>query len=78
MIGGSRSWKTNSSFNLINQEPDIDKVYVYAKDPYKAKLQFLIKKVKILEKSILMILKLLLNTWMIWMIFIKIWRLYSK
>ena len=24
MIGGSGSGKTNSSFNLINQQPDID------------------------------------------------------
>ena len=44
MIGDSRSWKASSSFSLINQESDIDKVYVYAKDPYKAKCQFLIKK----------------------------------
>ena len=31
-------------FNLISQEPDINKIYLYAKDPYKAKYQFLIKK----------------------------------
>ena len=37
IIGGSRSGKTNSLFNLINQQPDIDKIYLYAKDPYKAK-----------------------------------------
>ena len=29
-------------FNLINQQPDIDKIYLYAKDPYEAKYQFLI------------------------------------
>ena len=28
----SGSGKTNSLFNQINQEPDIDKVYLYAKD----------------------------------------------
>ena len=44
IIGGSGSGKTNSLFNLINQEPDSDKMYLYAKDPYKAKYQFLIKK----------------------------------
>ena len=44
MIGGSGSGKTNSLFNLINQQPDIDKIYLYAKDPYEAKYQFLIKK----------------------------------
>ena len=37
-------WKTNSWFNLINQLPDIDKVYLYAKDPYEAKYRFLINK----------------------------------
>ena len=29
---------------MINQQPDIDKIYLYAKDPYEAKYQFLIKK----------------------------------
>ena len=40
----SRSGKTNSWFNLINQPPDTDKIYLYAKDPYEAKYQFLINK----------------------------------
>ena len=31
-------------FNLINQLLDIDKIYLYAKDPYEAKYQFLINK----------------------------------
>ena len=44
IIGGSGSGKTNSLFNLINQQPDIDKIYLYAKDPYEAKYQFLINK----------------------------------
>ena len=30
--------------NLINNQPDTDKIYLYAKDPYEAKYQFLIKK----------------------------------
>ena len=30
--------------NLINSQPDIDKMYLYAKDPYEDKHQFLIKK----------------------------------
>ena len=30
--------------NLINNQQDIDKIYLYAKDPYKAKYQYLIKK----------------------------------
>ena len=44
ITGGSRSGKKNSLFNLINQQPDIDKVYLYAKDPYEAKYQIYIKK----------------------------------
>ena len=31
-------------FNLINQLLDIDKIYLYAKDPYEAKYHFLISK----------------------------------
>ena len=30
--------------NLINNQPDIDKIYLYAKDPYEAKYQYLIDK----------------------------------
>ena len=44
IIGGSGSGNTNSLFNLINEEPDIDKIDLYAKDLYEAKYQFLIKK----------------------------------
>ena len=43
IIAGSGSGKTNSLFNLINQQPDIDKIYLYAKDPHEAKYQFLLK-----------------------------------
>ena len=46
IIGGSGSGKTNSLFNLINQQPDIDKIYLYAKDPYEAKYQLLINKIE--------------------------------
>ena len=35
---------SNALLNLINNEPDIDKIYLYAKDPYKAKYQLLINK----------------------------------
>ena len=30
--------------NLINNQLDIDKIYLYAKDPYEAKYQYLINK----------------------------------
>ena len=36
IIGGSGSGKTNSLLNLINEEPYINKIYLYAKDPYEA------------------------------------------
>ena len=35
-----------NQLHLINQQRDIDKIYFYAKDPYKAKYQFLINKRK--------------------------------
>ena len=44
IIGGSRSGKTNTLLNLINYEPDIDKIDLYAKDPCEAKYQLLINK----------------------------------
>ena len=44
IIGGSGSGKTNALFNLINNWPDIDKMYLYAKDLYEPEYQFLINK----------------------------------
>ena len=44
IIGGSGSGKTNALPNLINNQPDIDKIYLYAKDPYEDKYQFLINR----------------------------------
>ena len=44
IIGGSGSEKTNVLLNLIENQPDIDKVYLYAKDPYETKCQYLINK----------------------------------
>ena len=43
IIGGSGSGKKTPLLNLINNQPDIDKIYLYAKDPYEAKYQFLIE-----------------------------------
>ena len=43
VIGGSGSGKTNVLLNLIENQPDIDKIYLYAKDPHEAKYQYLIK-----------------------------------
>ena len=44
IIGGSGSGKWNALLNLLNHEPDTNKIYSYAKDPCGAKYQFLIKK----------------------------------
>ena len=46
IIGGSGSGKTNALLNLINNQPDIDKIYLYAKDPYEKKYQYLINKLE--------------------------------
>ena len=34
IIGSSGSGKANKLLKLINNQPDIDKTYLYAKDPY--------------------------------------------
>ena len=39
-----RVWKTNLLLNLIENQQDIDKIYLYTKDPYEAKYQYLINK----------------------------------
>ena len=44
IIGGSGSEKANALLNLINNQPDIDKIYLYAKDTYETKYQYLINK----------------------------------
>ena len=44
IIGDSGSGKTNVLLNLIENQPDIDKIYLYAKDPYEAKSQYLTNK----------------------------------
>ena len=44
IIGGSGSGKTNLLLNLIENQPDIDKIYLYAKDPNESKYQYLIIK----------------------------------
>ena len=49
IIGGSGSGKTNALLNLINNQPNIDKIYLYAKDPYEDKYQFLINKREIIK-----------------------------
>ena len=44
IIGGSGSGKTDALLNLIENQPNIDKINLYAKDPYEAKYKYLITK----------------------------------
>ena len=44
IVGGSGLGKTNALLNLRNNQPDIDKIYLYAKDPYERKYKCLINK----------------------------------
>ena len=64
-IGGSGSGKTNALLNLTNNQSDINEIYLYPKDPYEAKYQFLIKKIESAGLMYLKIWSLLLNTQMI-------------
>ena len=46
-ISNRRLWIRKNKcaiLNLINNQPDINKIYLYAKDPYEAKCQYLINK----------------------------------
>ena len=55
----------------MRQQPGIDDIYLYAKDPYEAKYQLSIRKRKDVGTKFLMILKLLVNAQIVWMIFMK-------
>ena len=43
IIGGSGSGKTNALLNLINEQRDIDKIYLHAKHLGEPKYEYLIK-----------------------------------
>ena len=49
IIGGSGSQKTKTLPNLINEQHDIDKIYLYARDLNEPKYKILIKNVKMQE-----------------------------
>ena len=42
LIAGSASGKTNAFLNSTENQPDIDKIYLYVKNPYEGKYQYLI------------------------------------
>ena len=76
IVGGSGSEKTKLLLNLIENQPDIDKIYLYAKDPYESKSQYLINKREgvginhfnnpqvfiIIQTICMMFVKILMNT----------------
>ena len=37
IVGSSGFGKSNSLYNLISQQPDIDKIHLYIKDSYEAR-----------------------------------------
>ena len=45
IIDGSGSGKTNALIDLINEQHDIDKIYLYARDLSESKYEYLIKNV---------------------------------
>ena len=49
IIGGSASGKTNALIDLINEQNDIDKIYLYARDLSEPKYQYLILNLKMQE-----------------------------
>ena len=72
IIGGSGSGKTNVLLNLIDNQPGIDKIFLYAKHLYEAEYQYLINKRESVGLIILMIPKLLMSIQMKFKIIIKI------
>ena len=72
IIGGSGTGKTNALLNLIHNQPDIDQIYLYVKDRYEDKYQYLINKRECVGINHLMILRHLFNILMICMMFLKI------
>ena len=71
ITGGSGSGK-KSLLNLIENQTDIDKIYLYAKDPCESQYQYLINKREGVGINHLKILKHLLIIQMICMMLIKV------
>ena len=72
IVGGSVSGETNALLNLINNKPDIAKIYLYRKDPYEAKYQYLINKREKVGLDHFKDPKVLWNIQMMWKMFTKI------
>ena len=72
IIVGSRSGKTNPLLNLIEEQGDIDKIYLYGKDLCEPKYKFLIKKRKNVGIKHLNDSMDLLSVQILWMTFMRI------
>ena len=46
LISGSETRKANALLDLVINQPHVDYIYLYVKDPFEAKYQLLIKKCK--------------------------------
>ena len=74
--GGSGPGKANALLNLINEQNDMDKIYMYAKDLSEPKYQYLIKKPKNAEIKHLNDPNALVECQIRWMAFIRILTLF--
>ena len=72
IIGGSGSGKTSALLNLIKEQDDIDKIYLYAKDLSEPKYEFLIKKRKDVGTKHFNDSNAFLSVQILWMTFIRI------
>ena len=72
IIEGSETGKTNALLNLMQNQPYIDKIFLYSKDPYEGKYELLINKRERVGINCLKILRRLLNILMICIRSIKI------
>ena len=72
ILAGSGSGKANALLNLIENQPDIDKKYLYTKHTYEAKYQYLINKRQGVGINHFRHLKALLSIQMTCVMFIKI------
>ena len=72
IIGDSGSGKTNALLNLVKEQDDIDKIYLYANDLNEPNMNFWSKSVKIQEQNISIIQMHLLSVQVLWMTFMRI------
>ena len=72
IIGGFGSGKTNALFNLVKEQDDMGKIYLYAKDLSEPKYEFLIKKHEDAGIKYLMIQMHFLSAQKLWMTFMRI------